>query len=164
MGKWISNSVNVLESLGGMPLTKEFNSKLNDSRILGMKWRTCDDTLGYSNYFVEQIDKIPTKREVLRLIMSIFDPLGLIAHILIHAKILLREIWRSQVDWDTPIGESLFKKWIKWHEYLQNLERIGIPRWLSTTKNSKVELHCFSYHELLLGRIAWRDVPGMSTK
>ena len=51
-------------------------------------------------------ERAPTKREVLRTLMSIYNPLGLIAHFLIYVEILLQAIWRMQIDWDDTISNK----------------------------------------------------------
>jgi len=62
-------------------------------RVLGMRWDPRKDCFTYK---VNQISKKiadpnhnPTKREVLRLVMALFDPLGLLGHYSVRAKILL---------------------------------------------------------------------------
>jgi len=46
-----------------------------------------------------------TKRRVLSIVMSIFDPLGLLGFFNARAKIILQNIWRSGVSWDDAIKE-----------------------------------------------------------
>lgn len=75
---------------------------------------------------------IPTKREMLRILMSIFDPLGLLANFLVYAKILIQETWRQNIDWDEPITDALQVKWIQWITVLKDVEEIQIPRLYST--------------------------------
>ncbi|KAI8120436.1 hypothetical protein CVS40_8253 [Lucilia cuprina] len=70
--------------------------------------RSSDDTFTFkitqhmaNNILVD--NKIPTKRELLRILMSIYDPLGLIGHYLMYLKIILQDVWRSNVTWDEEI-------------------------------------------------------------
>ena len=84
---------------------------------------------------------------MLRVVMSIYDPLGLIGNIIMYVKVLLQEVWRSKIDWDENIFEELMHKWIQWLEILPNIQQIKIPRcYLQTFKSYddvEVQLHTF---------------------
>lgn len=94
-----SNNQQVLEAINGSP---DFSNKIlsdkldvNVERILGLYWNPTTDTFTYSLQFVKlqtlAEEHRPTKREVLRIVMSVFDPLGFLTHLLVHAKVLLQE-------------------------------------------------------------------------
>uniref|UniRef100_A0A182HYY2 Uncharacterized protein n=1 Tax=Anopheles arabiensis TaxID=7173 RepID=A0A182HYY2_ANOAR len=51
--------------------------------------------------------RIPTKREVLRTLMLIYDPLGLFGNFLMFITILLQEIWRLGYSCDKPIDSVM---------------------------------------------------------
>ena len=41
---------------------------------------------------------------VLSLVMTQYDPLGLVSPLLVHAKILLRRLYgQAELDWDDPL-------------------------------------------------------------
>ena len=44
-----------------------------------------------------------TKRNVLRKVATIFDPLGFVCPWVIVAKILLQELWMRGYDWDDKV-------------------------------------------------------------
>lgn len=71
---------------------------------------------------------VPTKREVLRSVMSLFDPLGLLAHYIVQGKILMQDIWRSGTEWDEPIDETLRGQWYRWSQLLEQLGTVEVPR------------------------------------
>lgn len=77
---------------------------------------------------VIQKTRRPTKREILRIVMSIFDPLGFLGYFVVRAKILLQDIWRVKLGWDEPIEESLEGRWIRWLEDLTLIQNVKIPR------------------------------------
>ena len=58
--------------------------------------------------------RAPTKREVLRLNMSLFDPLGLLAHYIIKVKVLLQQLWRQELKWDDDLPGADLKNWQDW--------------------------------------------------
>ncbi|XP_053686266.1 uncharacterized protein LOC128735804 [Sabethes cyaneus] len=134
---WISNSSKVLASLKGSEADEkclDLSSELATEKVLGMWWNTRDDVftykIGWHRYDTALLagQRRPTKREVLRVLMSIFDPLGLISHVLSYLKILLQQIWRSGVQWDEPINEDSFHKWLTWLKVLPLVEQLRIPR------------------------------------
>ena len=41
-----------------------------------------------------------TKRAILEIVASIFDPLGFVSPFVLTAEIFLQELWRMKLDWD----------------------------------------------------------------
>ncbi|XP_045463850.1 uncharacterized protein LOC123673410 [Harmonia axyridis] len=97
MVKWISNSKRVLESIPKcLRAESEKNIKIDSQeikRVLGLSWSPETDQFIYSlNFHKIPIEKTsgsiaPTKRKVLRIIMSIFDPFGFLATLIIKANV-----------------------------------------------------------------------------
>lgn len=154
---WISNSTEVLEALQPSTLRSNKNlsisSELTTEKVLGMWWDTEIDCFTYSitcakvNKDVLAGRRRPTKREVLRMLMSIFDPLGFLSVFLVYIKMLLQDIWRSSVDWDEPINDEQFDKWLLWINLLPEVEKIRIPRCysfkISPEEPKETQLHVF---------------------
>jgi len=59
-------------------------------------------------------DRVPTKRDLLGIVMAILDPFGLIADYHISAKILVQNIWSYGTNWDEDIPTELHQNWIYW--------------------------------------------------
>lgn len=134
---WVSNSPAVLQSLGeGDTKTKnlDLTAEAATEKVLGLWWCTDKDTftfqVSWTRYDEALLEgrRCPSKREVLRVLMSIFDPLGLISHFLVYLKILLQEVWRSGVQWDEQINDQLFSKRQNWLRVLPEVEGVQIPR------------------------------------
>ncbi|XP_055633296.1 uncharacterized protein LOC129773676 [Toxorhynchites rutilus septentrionalis] len=135
MRKWLSNSTEVTEKVGGIvtEFCKSFTSNESE-RVLGLVWYPEEDVFRFSLLIREDLvtiiegNVIPTKREALRLVMSLFDPLGLITMITVHGKVIIQDIWRSGIGWDEKLSSELFCRWKCWTKVLTNLEEIKIPR------------------------------------
>ncbi|XP_049548132.1 uncharacterized protein LOC125959354 [Anopheles darlingi] len=151
---WISNSPQVLSALHGEPEEKhiECTHTVHTEKVLGMWWDTAADTFTYRigrnkhSCDLWQGTRCPTKREVLSVLMAMFDPLGLLANFLAYLKILLQKIWRSGVQWDEPIDSDSFTSWKTWLKALPEVEKVRIPRWYGTsalTRKDEIELHTF---------------------
>ncbi|XP_055613505.1 uncharacterized protein LOC129759945 [Uranotaenia lowii] len=154
-----SNSSYVADALEGQSESNEMSEKdMNVGRenspekVLGMWWNTTTDCFMFK--MSPSIDsdilsgtRTPTKREVLRFLMQIFDPLGLIGHLLMFLKCLLQEIWRTSVDWDDVIQDNEYQKWKRWLEVFPAVTTVSIPRCyrnLCTMDSStEVQMHTF---------------------
>ncbi|XP_055590943.1 uncharacterized protein LOC129743023 [Uranotaenia lowii] len=153
---WMSNSVGILSALRGDSCAEkslDLSSSLATEKVLGMWWCTKTDCFTYKINWdrlgreLLEGNRCPTKREVLRTLMTIYDPLGLIAHFLMFLKVLLQEIWRTRVGWDENIDDKCFEKWRKWLHLLPNVENVSIPRCYrmssSIDHHTEIQLHTF---------------------
>ena len=99
--KWISNIPEVLEDIRDSVRASEIDLQKNELRTtktLGVLWSAKDDT----------------KRNVLKKTVTVFDPLGFLAPFVIHAKLLLQQVWLQAIAWDDELPESLKTKWERW--------------------------------------------------
>jgi transposase InsO family protein len=126
------------------------DSELPVGRVLGLVWEPEPDIftfrLNFSKVKPEIVsgEEVPTKREVLRLVMSLFDPLGFLSHFTMKAKVLLQSIWQSEVEWDAEIPERLYLTWKDWLTELKGITTVRIPRcYCLEFSRAEVELHVF---------------------
>jgi hypothetical protein len=113
-------------------------------RALGVHWCIQNDTLQFR---ITMKDKPLTRRGVLSTIGSVFDPLGLVAPVLLIGKQILQDLCREKADWDTPLPDDLRARWEKWRSTLPTLEKISMPRCLKPSDFGEVasaELHHLS--------------------
>ncbi|XP_072938854.1 uncharacterized protein [Epargyreus clarus] len=95
----------------------------------------------------EQLEhgKTPTKREALRIVMSLFDPLGFASPVTIRAKQILQELWRRGTSWDEKIEDHIAEQWRDWMVHLRSLSNIAIPRrYLQYSDATSLQLHVFT--------------------
>ncbi|XP_036329696.1 uncharacterized protein LOC118741829 [Rhagoletis pomonella] len=149
---WASNSPNVLRQLSNIDPAVQSPVQFSETeKVLGMYWEPYNDVFKYILRFarlrrdVLAEDVVPTKREVLQVLMSIFDPLGLVSCYTIGLKILLQRVWRVNIGWDEVLPEELIDGWLLWKRTLPLVEAIEIPRCYSKHlfSGTKVELHTF---------------------
>ncbi|GBP90845.1 hypothetical protein EVAR_37367_1 [Eumeta japonica] len=150
--KWRSNDEPTLNALTSEPrqVDKKLNCGTNEEKVLGLIWRPKSDTLAFDldlKHIPKEImlgQKRPTKREILRTAMSVFDPLGLAAPLTIAAKRILQATWKLGTDWDEEVPDDVYKDWNTWLEHLQALKKLDIPRcYPGCTHAVKRELHTF---------------------
>ena len=86
----------------------------------------------------------PTKRNVLKITSSVYDPLGFLVPFVLRAKALIQELWRQNFEWDEIISQSLQETWKKWLEELNQLPKIKVKRCFNIDINIvRTELHIF---------------------
>ena len=96
------------------------NSTLSTStneRVLGVSWSV------EKEFFFEV--KLPnvsaTKRGILSVTNSLYDPLGFVLPVVLRARILYSEVCQEKLQWDHPLSLNLLAKWGKWLKDLDHL-------------------------------------------
>lgn len=129
--KWCANHPQLLE---GIPADhKEINLDFDDEsrdqiKTLGLTWRPKEDT------FCVKIGPTLTKstriskRNVSSQLAQIFDPLGILAPVVIIAKIFMQKLWSMKLSWDEALPAELHTKWITFRDQLKELNDWQIPR------------------------------------
>ena len=143
IARFISNNGIILKNLSRESLSSKFVNldieELPTERALGI---TCDSNTDMLKFKVSNKVVPETKRGILSAISSIFDPMGLIASVIVEIKLLIRELWRRRLDWDTKIPDDLLRQWNIWKQNVVKLLSLSIPRWVNFSSNSEiVELH-----------------------
>ncbi|XP_062713352.1 uncharacterized protein LOC134290269 [Aedes albopictus] len=84
---------------------------------------------------------------MLRVTMSIYDPLGLVAAFVIHGKVLVQDVWRTKIDWDEKVPWEIFLRWKQWLAVLRTMNTVKVPRCYfpgySTDSYNSLDLHVF---------------------
>ena len=146
--KWLSNKRKVVESVpesdrAASVRDLDFDRTLTE-RALGVQWHVTSDTFGFK---IATKDKPPTRRGILSMISSIYDPVGFVAPFHLSAKILLQNFCRKQLGWDDLIPEEDLICWKSWLEELPRLEQFSIDRCFKLPNFGDIiscQLHHFS--------------------
>ena len=163
--KWISNSETVLATIpsenraeGAKLLSLEGSCK---ERVLGVQWEVASDCLCVK---IAIPNKPYTRRGILAMTHSVFDPLDMVAPVLVEPKLLLRELCNH--GWDDQIDDDKIKRWQTWLGSLCQLEGLSIPRCFRPPNyhgKVKYQLHCFGdASEMSYGAVAYLRVADES--
>ncbi|XP_033356900.1 uncharacterized protein LOC117237245 [Bombus vosnesenskii] len=141
--KWASNDNDLLHGLS----LEETNHQhfLGDSqtlKTLGVLWNSSDDSILYS-VEVKPTPSRVTKRIISSEIAKIYDPLGLLAPVIVRAKMLLQRIWSSKIDWDESLPIELHTEWERYYAQLPLLNNVRFPRKAIIESAMEIELHGF---------------------
>ena len=147
--KWISNSREVLASIPEDERATSvanlcFDENLPFDRTLGLQWDIENDCFTYD---IKEKSKPLTRRGLLSLTSSLYDPLGFVAPVTLSAKLILQSLCRKGLQWDEPIPDCEAKQWAEWDESLSHLSTVRIPRCIKPATigiEFSVELHHFA--------------------
>ena len=107
---------------------------------LGLIWHA-NDSLGF------QIPQVATpkytKRSVLSLNNSLFDPHGLLLPLRMVGRMLFNEVCshRPPLTWDQELPPPLVQRWQQWEAQLHDLKDLQVSRWLGLEQAH--QLHVF---------------------
>ncbi|XP_061394644.1 uncharacterized protein LOC133330196, partial [Musca vetustissima] len=130
--------------------TKDLN--IDDTAItnaLGITWDQHKDVFLFSFSPKTEISEKITKRTILSLSSSLYDPLGLLAPIIIKSKIIMQELWILKIGWDESIPQELHSAWNNFVSDLKTLSSLHIPRYVLAANSQQVQLHGFSDSSIL---------------
>lgn len=110
--KWSSNSRKLLNSIPEEERAQEFQDldldedNLPMERALGIQWCAESDQFRFK---INLKDRPHTRRGLLSLVSSIFDPLGFLAPVILPAKRILQDLCRQKYSWDEDLPDTVVK-------------------------------------------------------
>lgn len=129
--KWMSNSRSVLEAIDAEKRAKEVKEldfdrdSLPVERTLGLQWCAETDTFR----FRMSVQERPfTRRGVLSVVSSVYDPIGFLAPFTLPVKTLLQNLCKMSYSWDEDIPPNYQLQWVGWLEDLKRLCTFSVPR------------------------------------
>ena len=165
--KWLSNSSKVLSEIRIQDRKFEVDldrEGLPSTKTLGVWWSADDDVFTFKENAPGD-DMSYTKRNFLRKIAMLFDPIGLLAPYTVRAKLLLQEMWTAGLEWDEELGDTLINTARAWFQELTVLTQLKIPRCLLEKGKAvdTVTLHTFvdasenAYGAVTYARYSYQD-------
>ncbi|KAK0134727.1 hypothetical protein N1851_029616 [Merluccius polli] len=148
--KWVSNNRAVLSTIKEEERGKDIRSldldkdQLPTDRALGLQWSVEEDTFRFDILIPE---KPHTRRGILSMVSSVYDPLGILALRTLPAKQLLQQLYRQGLGWDEPIPTDQSKQWINWIQDLPKLFDFNVPRCIKPNnfgEPQSIQLHHFA--------------------
>ena len=149
--KIVANDPRVLAEFPRTEWADEGKIDLDDkdypqTRTLGISWNTKTDEFEI-NVNIE--NKPLTRRGMLSVIQTCYDPLGFVAPIILEGKLLFREALQhtsGPVQWDRPLKQVDVMRWRGWLATLSDLNTLKIARHLAKGNEDRVSetsLHVF---------------------
>lgn len=149
--KWSSNVPDVLD---GLPLDhretpRSFDVNTEDPgfiKVLGIQWDPKNDSFSYRLNL--PVDGTVTRRRILSLAASLYDPLGWVCPVVFKIKLLLQTLLSTsndsrKVDWDAPAPDEIVRNWQNILTELPYLQRLSLPRCLKMTGKARYSVHGF---------------------
>ena len=81
-----------------------------------------------------------TKRGNLSLVSSVFEPLGILTPNLLEPKLIIQELSKLKINWDSEIPLEIETRWIKWKSGLDKISQVSLNRWYGFQHIGKMEV------------------------
>ncbi|GFT20758.1 transposable element Tc1 transposase [Nephila pilipes] len=118
---------------------------LESQNVLGLKWDTETDELYCVHPEADMgISDTISKRKLLSIVNSIYDPIGFTSPATLLPKLLLQEAWRNKLNWDEELPPDMQKRYQRWAKHFDLIESCRIPRKLFYGSFEKATLHIFT--------------------
>lgn len=143
LSKWASNCPQLLDSI-----IDKHNGPINiddgvGTHILGIQWNQISDTFHFP-YEPGEGHTTTSKRTILSDISKLFDPLGLLGPTIVIAKLILQDLWRSSVQWDESVTQTIHSRWSTFKSQLVELNQLSIQRCVKPgASRQQIQIHGF---------------------
>lgn len=116
-----------------------------EGKVLGLKWNISNDTFYFDGHQID--DPLVTRRKMISILPSIYDPLGFIGPMILPGKLLFQDATRLKLSWDEHVPCDITQKWSRWLNNINNLSDLQIPRCFKPRQfdsNTCIEVHHFA--------------------
>ena len=128
--KWTSNSAAVLSAIPESDRSTSSCVNLQEGdilfeRALGVRWEPQCNTIDFTSV---TMDKPLSRRGILSIVNSVYDPPGLISPSVLPAKRIIQELCRKGTGWDDCLPENELEAWQSWRQDQQKLKLLKVNR------------------------------------
>ena len=108
-----------------------------------MVWNTYLDTLKINDErLVDLLKKnFKTKRDLWKLVPSIWDPLGLLAPYVLEGRKIVSKACKAVKGWDSVLPKNIIQDMIKWSSQFDQIQNFSFPRWVGIDNPKRVQLY-----------------------
>lgn len=143
MVKFSSNSPEVLKSI---PASHRISESVEFSpesqlKILGLHWVPSDDVFVFS---VDIERRECTKRNILSTIARLWDLMGFVAPVTLLAKLILKSLWKNNIDWDEIPPSNIITLWQQFEAELPMLQSLKLNRHIGVREGAVVTVLGFA--------------------
>ena len=112
MAKYVSNHPYILKHIPQKDRVFDIKELPGDvtCKALGLRWATV------------------TKCKILSLVSSLYDPLGLIAPIIVVGRMIFQQVTKPKIGWDDSVPLTVIRDWEKWWDDLEHLTSLRFSR------------------------------------
>ena len=150
--QWASNSKSMQEVIHH----DGSNAKSAVMGVLGVKWEPQSDSLSINKRDLTQTPDL-TKCIVTSQTVSIFDPLGFVAPMLVPAKIFINTLWEENISLDEKLSPEYLSQWNSIQQSLLKVSEFSFPRWIGgdTTTPLNIIIFCDTCPRSAIGCVSY---------
>lgn len=120
------------------------------TKVLGVQWNRDTDKL-FIGMKPESLPTI-TKRLAVSVVAQIYDPIGILAPVIMPARLLIQELWLAHRDltgsdaqqaWDWAVPEEMAERFRLWYAGLEACERLCVDRRIGKDDSKSQAIYIF---------------------
>ena len=130
--KSVFNSKELLQSIPEQQKRREtkdqnLSGDLPTEKALGICWNIADDTFSFKIKFDR---RFLTKRTMLSMSSSIYDPLGFAAPFVLEGKKIRQSFCNQNLPWHMEVNDDVKKEWNKFITKLKQVDELYVRRYI----------------------------------
>jgi len=111
-------------------------------KVLGLLWDTEKDIF-YVEIPNEEHSNTVTKRNILKFLSSLWDPFGIFCTFTLAGKILMRNLWKLNFQWDEAVPDEIARQFLLLLNSIKAGCDVSINRSFDLSDVNSIEIHAF---------------------
>ena len=121
----------------------ENREEKSEELVLGLKWGVIPDTLTINANRLKEVmsQKLKTKRDLWKIVPSVYDPLGLISPFVLIGKMIVSAACKEVKSWEAKLPSKFVDLTLNWAKDFDKIENVVFNRHAGIQNPRKLELY-----------------------
>ena len=121
----------------------ENREEKSEELVLGLKWGVIPDTLTINANRLKEVmsQKLKTKRDLWKIVPSVYDPLGLISPFVLIGKMIVSAACKEVKSWEAKLPSKYVDLTLNWAKDFDKIENVVFNRHAGIQNPRKLELY-----------------------